>query len=263
MSFWGQSFIFDGIPSETHSLGIHTPDGSDASNMGSSNVELLTQEVWRKAKEYLLGVKHAENLEFDVSFRSENELTTADLNIIQKWLFGHQSYKQLQIVQYDMDTIYFNCFLMSPTVFRAGNLIKGVNATVRCDSPFGWTFPKVLSNDYVDVDVSETIVFNNLSDDNDYLYPEIIITMNSSGGDLVLTNSSDDDRVFSFAGLSADEIVTVKNELNIISSSTGLRRLDTFNKKWFRFTPGRNSILVEGNISNLTINYQFAKKMGG
>ena len=263
MSFWGQRFIFDGIPSETHSLGIHTPDGSDASNMGSSNVELLTQEVWRKPKVYLLGVKHGENLEFDVSFRSERELTTADLNLIQKWLFGHQSYRQLQIIQYDMDTIYFNCFLTNPTVFRAGNLIKGVNATVVCDSPFGWTFTKALSNDYVDTDVSDIIVFNNLSDDNDYMYPETIITMNDSGGDLTVTNSNDNDRIFSFTGLSADEVVTIKNDLNIISSSTGLRRLGLFNKNWFRLVQGINSLSIEGNISNFTINYQFARKMGG
>jgi len=263
MSFWGNSFIFDGKPSEIFSLKIFTPDGSESTNPGSNDVELLTEEVYRKARTYLLGVRHSSVLEFDVSFISEAELTSADLGLIQGWLFGHNSYKTLQIVQADMDTTYFNCILKNPTVYKIGNLIYGVNVRVVCDAPWGWTFEKSLSNDYVVANVTDTIVFNNTSHDNDYLYPEVVFTMNSSGGDLTIENTDDASRQFIFTGLSPNEIMTVDNERNIISSSTGLRRLSTFNKNWFRFVKGYNFLDITGNISNLTINYQFARKLSG
>lgn len=263
MSFWGNSFIFDGIPSEVHSLTISTPDGGESTNPGSNDVELLTEEVYKKSRTYLLGVKHSSPLEFDITFTSERELSSVDLTLIQKWLFGHSMYKKLQIVQADMDNVYFNCFLKNPTVYKVGNKIQGINATVLCDAPWGWTFEKTLSNDYVIANVNDVIVFNNTSDDNDYLYPEIEFTMNSTGGDLTIENQNDDNRQFVFTGLSADEVMTIDNDRNIISSSTGLRRLSTFNKKWFRFAPELNTLAVSGNISNLTFTYQLARKLSG
>ena len=50
MSFWGSTFIFDGVPSETHSLYISSPDGGDVDVTGTSDVELYTEKVFRKPK---------------------------------------------------------------------------------------------------------------------------------------------------------------------------------------------------------------------
>lgn len=263
MSFWGATFVFDGVPSETHSLYISSQDGGSVDVTGSSDVELFTESVLRRSTPYLLGVQQSPVLEFDVSLNSPREITSVDLGIIQAWLFGHKQYKKLQIVQSDIQEVYYNCFLKNPRVNKDGNIIRGIRATVVCDAPWGWTFDKTKTYSYSSGDINENIIFNNISDDNGYLYPTVQFTMNEFGGNFTITNSSDGGRQFIFTDLTQNEVVTVNNDLNIISSSLGLRRLGSFNKKWFRMVRGVNQINFSGNVSEVKFTYKFAKKVSG
>jgi len=263
MSFWGASFIFDGKPSELYSLYIASPNGGDVDVTGSSNVELYVESLYRKSKNYLLGAKQSPALEFDVSFNSPREITSPDIGHIQSWLFGHSQYKKLQILQSDMQDVYFNCFLTNPQVNKVGNIIRGVKATVVCDSPFAWTFPRTKTYSFTDADVNSIVDFYNLSNDNDYNYPSLEITANEFGGDFSISVSQDNDRLFEFTGLTSGEIITINNELGTISSSTALRRLSNFNKNWFRLVKGRNTITFSGSLSQVDMTYQFARKVGG
>jgi len=258
MSFWGYTFVFDGVPSETYNLYISTPEGGGLTEgAGSGDVELLTQTVFRNPKPYLLGVQQAPVLSFDIQVLSPDELMMDDIRIIQSWMFGQQTYKKLQVVQYDMKPYYFNCFLTSPRIVKTGNKINGMSGTVVCDSPFAWEFEKTFTHDTS----NDSFTIYNSSDDNYYTYPTITITMDSFGGDFTLTNTNDNSRVFEFIGLDADEVVTIDNERNIITSSTGLRRLSYFNKNWFRMIRGGNSISVSGNHAGFSIAYNPARKV--
>ena len=263
MSFWGASFIFDGIPSELHSLYISSPDGGEVDTNGSSNVELYVENLYRKSKNYLLGAKQSPALEFDVSFNSPREITSPDVGHIQSWLFGHNQYKKLQILQSDMQDVYFNCFLTEPRVNKVGNIIRGIKAKVICDSPFAWTFPRTKTYSFTDADVNQTVNFFNLSDDNDYNYPSLVITTNEFGGDFNISLTQDNSRLFEFTGLTPNETVTINNELGTISSSTSLKRLSNFNKNWFRLVRGLNTITFTGSLSQVDMTYQFARKVGG
>ena len=80
-------------------------------------------------------------------------------------------------------------------------------------------------------------------------------------GDITITNRSDNNRVFSFTGLSPSEILTVDNSLQQISSSTDLKRMSNFNKKFFRLIPGINTIRFKGNVSSIAMTYQFVAKI--
>lgn len=264
MSFWGSTFIFDGVPSELYGLYISSSsDGGDVEIAGSSDVETFTESVLRKSKRYLLGVQQTPVLSFDIFFNSPREITSVELGNIQAWLFGHSQYKILQIVQADIQEVYYNCFLKNPRVHKVGNIVRGIRATVECDAPWGWTFEKTKTYTYVDDDINDDIVFNNISDDNGYLYPILEFTMNTLGGNLIITNSDDNDRQFIFTDLLQDEVITIDNDKNIISSSTGLNRLSNFNKKWFRMVRGLNRINISGNISQLVMKYEFARKVVG
>lgn len=263
MSFWGATFVFDGRPSELYSLYIASPDGGSVNTTGSSDVELYVENIYKKSRNYLLGTTQSPALEFDVSFNSPREITSPELGEIQAWLFGHSQYKKLQIVQSDMHDVYFNCFLKSPRVHKVGNIIRGIRATVVCDSPFAWTFPRTKTFSFTDADVNQTIDFFSISDDNDYYYPSLVVTMNEFGGDFNMSVSQDNGRLFEFTSLVPSEILTINNDLGIISSSTALKRLSNFNKNWFRLVRGKNSITFTGAISQVDMTYQFAKKMGG
>jgi phage-related protein len=105
-------------------------------------------------------------------------------------------------------------------------------------------------------------VFNNKSDDKGaYLYPKLVITMNNSGGNVTITNSSDASRVFSFTGLLTSEVITIDNSLQQITSSTGLLRMSNFNKKFFRLIPEINNLRFQGNIASIDMTYQFVAKI--
>ena len=95
MSFFGSSFIFDGTPSDIYNLYISTPDGGETDNTGSTNVTILKDVVFRRPVAYLLGVQQAPVLEFEVSFNSPGEISAQDAQVIQRWLFGKQTYKNL------------------------------------------------------------------------------------------------------------------------------------------------------------------------
>ena len=270
MSFNARTFVYDGIPSETYNLNISSGLSSSVVNAvelntnGSNDVKLLTENILRRPTEYLYFAQQYPTLEFDASITANSELTSQDANLCQKWLFGRQVYKPMQIMQFDMQNIFFNCFLIKPKILRVGNEIVGFDFTVHCDTPFGAkTFPQTLSYDYGDDVASASFKFFNDSDNNYYSYPSLSITMNNIGGNITLTNVQDNNRQFQLTGLLANEVITINNDLQIITSSLGLQRLGNFNLNWFRLLPNLNTILVQGNISNLSMTYYFDKKIGG
>ena len=109
--------------------------------------------------------------------------------------------------------------------------------------------------------MDDDIVFTNKSDNSDYLYPSLVITMNSFGGDVTITNSSDANRVFEITSLTAGEIITVDNDRGMLTSSLDLRRMGSFNKLWFRMPQGRNEFNISGNVESVVMSYDFARKV--
>ena len=197
MSFWGKRFIFDSIPSERYSLVMTSGDGESSISNASGNVELITQDVFRRPIPYLLGVKPDKPLQLTASITTTNgEITIEDARLIQKWLFSHLEYKKLHIVQTDMPDYYFNCILTDPKIRRVGNIIRGFDFTIQCDSPFGgwgntvteslektdyaYNVVKETNGDgflYSYTETSQTKTIYNLSDSPDYNYPIIKIYM--------------------------------------------------------------------------------------
>lgn len=264
MSFYGRTFVFDGVPSENYSLTISSGSSGEETTNLPGDVKLYTEKIFRRTNEFLLGVEIAPVLEFPVSFMTDNEeLTAKDLEITSKWLFGKRNYCKLKIMQEDMQDVYFDCFLLSPKIVRVGNIVRGVTAQVYCKDAWAVTDSKSTTYTFTPPVVSQTIIHNNLSDDSGYVYPNMVITAGDSGGTITLTNTSDANRVFQFLALQGNEVLTVNNSLQIITSSTGLRRLSNFNKNFFRLKSGRNAITVNGEISSLVISYPLARKIGG
>jgi phage-related protein len=268
MAFFGRSFIYDGVPSETYGLYISNIDASAINeSMASSSMEVKEQKIFRRPAPYFLGATPSPKLQFEFSAMSEDEIDADTFQLISRWLFSSRDYKKLQIDQEDIRNIYFNCMLVDPKIIRVGNLIRGFSATVQCDSPFAWMYPRTNVYTYTDPNVNNSpINFYNASDDaGSYLYPDsLIITMNNFGGDCTIVNMDDNNRLFYLANLSPNEVITMNCNLQTISSSTGLKRLGNFNKNYLRLVPGINHLLVSGNISSLSMTTKFiAKKIAG
>lgn len=267
MAFFGRSFIWDGTPSELYGLYIASID-SDAVNasMGSSSMEIVEKKIFRRPAPYFLGATPSPKLQFEMSAFSENEIDASAFEEIQKFLFSSRSYKRLQVDQPDMQNIYFNCILNDPKIQRIGGLIFGLSFTVTCDSPYAYKFPLITAYNYTASVVDSTETFYNMSDDDgSYLLPnEIVITINNEGGDVSVTNLDDGSRVMNFTNLQPNEVLTISSLYQTIESSTDLKRMGNFNKKFLRLVPNRNRLRIQGNLSSFVMTNTFiAKKIGG
>lgn len=263
MSFYATSFTFNGVPSETHSLRIYSNSAESTSNL-PGDVRIYGEKLFKRTDFYFYGASVEPTLEFPVMFITDNtELTAKDLEQISSWLFGQSNYGELRIVQPDMQDVYYNCFLTDPKIYRVGNIIRGVSATVRCRQPWGLTKSKTYTYSFTPNASNAEIRHFNGSDHSGYTFPILELTVDAFGGAFTITNTSDDDRIFSFTGLLSNEVVTVNNSLQIVTSSTGLRRLSLFNKNFFRLVQGLNVLTVDGHIKTLKISYAQARKIGG
>lgn len=273
-NFYGKSFVFNDIPSETYGLFVIN-FGSSSSDKGSggADVQLFLQEIYRRPKPYLFGVSQKPTLEFEFTFGSEQPLSAEMRSVIEGWLFGQLGYKKLQIVQDDLLNVYFNCFLTNPQIYYVGNVAYGFTCKVICDLPWGLEFSKSLTRTYGGGVANETIVFFNGSANNDYLFPIFDFAVSAVGNSITVTNNSDNARIFAFTGLTANSVINVDNDLKIIQETLGggllvpfatnVNIISKFNKNWFRLVPGYNQIQISGGISYLTMTYQFARKVGG
>jgi len=265
MAFYGSDFMFDGKPSRLYGLFLANFDSSMIKSPAGSDIEAFKRYTYRRARPYLYGVSPTPVLEFPITIVSHQYIDATTRSLIEAWLFGHKGYKKFQPIQSDLSNVYYNCLLKNPKSVFVGNLQMGIECTVEADAPWGWLTEKTTTKTFAGSSlVNDTFSFYNSSADNDYLYPELIITTNVSGCNISITNNTDSGRVFSFSDVAANEVLTVDNDRQIISSSTGLtNRLGKFNKKWFRLLPGNNNITVAGGISSIDIVHQFAKKVGG
>jgi len=265
MSFWGRNFSYGTFNSENYNIFISSPNGGDISTNGSSDVSLYTQEIFRRPTPYFYGVTQNKVLEFDVSFRTPYELDAQDYEAIAAKLFGQQTYQKLQIDQYDIQDIYFNCFFKSPKMDKVGNIVRGITATVVCDSPWAWKFPQTTAYTFpIPITSIDNRTFINLSDNAFFTLPKVTFTMDRFGGDARFQSIQNTGTISVFTGLSPYETITMDNDLQIITSSTGLKRLSNFNKQWFKLVRGENLIRFSlGNMATWSMETKFAKKFGG
>jgi len=262
--YYGRTFIFDGIESERYGLYLGEFSGSgDATNPGGGDTEVLTQKIYRRPKLLLLGAEQTPVLTFQLSMYSEDEISAQSFSEIGAWLFGQSAYKVLRICQPDMQEIGFNCFLTQPQIIRVGNIVQGISCTVVCDSPFAWREPKVYTYSYNAnaYSITDSINFLNESANAAYTYPTgIVITANIFGGSLTVTNVTDANRQFILT-LSPGEVVTINNDLQLISSSINSYPISQFNLHFLRLLPGYNQLTVSGNISSMVITSPIAVKI--
>lgn len=262
MAFYARSFTYGGIMSELYGLLISSSDSGESSSP-AADVELRTQEIFRRPVRYFYGTTPAKALEFDVNFRtSEEDLTAEDAALAQRWLFGSQNYNKLRVQQPDMQDTYFNSIFINPEIIRAGNLIRGFNATAICDSPFAYTMSR--SQTYITNGAELSYTVFNSSENNYYTYPQIVATMLGVGGSFKIVNVTDNNRTLEFTELSGAEVLTINNDFQIITSSTGLKRLNnaTYPIQFFRLVPGINSITISGQVYSTSISYTPMKRMG-
>lgn len=259
MSFYGYSFVFDDVSSEMFGLKIGYLDSGKKDSDAGANIDIVESNIRRKSKPYFFGTQLSTPLEIPMVVFSEKILDTWDRSAINKLLFGKQDYSDLQIIQGDMEGYHYRCLLKDPQDTYIGNMPYAKSFKMRLDDSWAWSSEMLFS---YEITTPQTIMFNNMSDDTNYLYPIISFTLTGANTGLSIQNITDSGRTFQFSTLSALEYVYVDNYRQIITSSTGLNRVDNFNLRFFRLLSGFNELLITGS-SNIIFRMKFAKKIGG
>lgn len=263
MAFYGCDFLFDGQFSQNYGLKIMSINGSNVTNSSSgSNTEIFSESVYKNPTKFNYGASQSEVLSFEMEITSELPIMAINRSKIQKWLFGKINPCKLQIVQPDMQTIYFNCYLLNPKATYICDVCHGYTFTVECDAPWAWQLPKTYKFESFDSNIN----FYNDSDNCDYTYPLIKITANSSiigSGDVTIINKSDNNRITTFTDIHPNEVITINNQAQSITSSEGRLLSESFNKKFFRLLCGQNVLDISGELSKIEITYSNARKVGG
>ena len=260
MSFWATKFIFDGIVSDSYGLmcGKLNSSGEDSSSSGAA-VEIIEEYIPRRVKPYFYGTQFAEKLEFQIDIFSESVIDRYLVQAIEQWLFGNRVYKKLQILQCDMYDTYFNCIISKGEVISVGNEVIGFSCTVICDSPWGWG--KKVTQNIPSVAVDQTIEIVNSSDDTSYLYPNVTLYSSEQQFNIRIINTSDNNREMAFTSLVSGETLTINNDIKLVESNKG-GIYERFNGVYLRLIRGRNLVRFVGNLTNISIEYIPARKVG-
>jgi len=263
MAFYGAEVIYDGVPSSLYDLTIGSFDTGDVDSPAGSEMTIYEKYIYRKSKAFYFGRTLNTPLEFSMTLISKNPIDGATRSAIQKLFLGQTSYKNFQIVQPDIaDTVFQTLFTSAENKY-IGNVQRGITLKGHVNGPFGYTFPRVFSQTFTGNNViNYDFTFYNDSHDNDYLYPIVEFSLNSVGNNFQLTNITDNNRVFLFSSMSPGETVTIDNYRQTVVSDTGLLRLSSFNKKWFRLVPGANNLNVQAGIGTFEMSYSLARNIG-
>ncbi len=260
MSFWATKFIFDGIVSDSYGLmcGKLNSSGEDSSYSGAT-VEIIEEYIPRRVKPYFYGTKFSEKLEFQIDIFSETVIDRYLVQAIEQWLFGNRTYKKLQIIQCDMYDTYFNCIITKGETISVGNEVIGFSCTIVCDSPWGWG--KQVTKHISAIELDQTIEIINSSDDTSYLYPVLSLYSPEQQSNVRIINTSDNNRELNFTSLISGETLTIDNDIKLVESDkAGI--YDRFNGVYFRLIRGRNLVRFVGNLTNISVIYIPARKVG-
>nr|WP_294372058.1 phage tail domain-containing protein [uncultured Ruminococcus sp.] len=139
MSFYGCSFIFDGVPSEEYGLRIYGFDNTAQGN-GSvgTNIAILEDRTLRSSTPIHYGVSNNSPLSFDLVFGALEPLDRYDVAAIAGWLTGHAQYKPFTIVQPDMELFHFKVIVTSIEIVPWSGCPIAFKATIQCDCPFAY-----------------------------------------------------------------------------------------------------------------------------
>lgn len=235
MAFEAEYILYDGISSERFGLHLYNENGGLDTTSGPS-FSILRAPLQGGLKYVSLGKEDIDPIRVELKFFSKEPLDSTLQGAIHKWLIGKPDYRELHILQPDMNTLRIGCIFHELEFIQNGNETVGVFVAGEGDSCY------FRGNDVETLFYGSKGVFSimNLSDTNEYVSPVIEFTMPAAGGNLSIVNTSNGNEEFLFEDLSGDEKITVDNQTKIIRSSLTYRRLGNFNKSWIRLVPGKN-----------------------
>lgn len=266
MSFVGSEFIFNGTSSLEFGLYLYTQIGNASQETAqfAASPKFQEDKPLRRYRSLCYGAAFEDNLKFKLVFGANPALADSrrpydrsDLEKIASWLTGHTEYQWLYIVQDDMESVRYHCYISGLQSVEVGSHQWGFQCDVVCDSPFGYLTPKTYS---YTLNGTRTVMLRNRSSMNGYYSPALRF---SGAGDFSISNQTDSGRTMRFSGIPASAgTITVDSENQIIQAESGLNLYPYFNFKFLRLVRGDNTLVLSGS-GKLDIMCEFPINIGG
>lgn len=266
MAFWGGAFVFDGIPCEEYELMVYDV-GSHAQSERkfASGVTIVEEKIPTRWKPLFYGVKHENKLKFTMVFglndqrvSANDPLSVQEMETIASWLTANDDYCWLEIIQPDMEAVRYRCMITGLEVIEYGWIPWALKATVECDSPYGYLYPKEFTFS------SGRNTLYSKSSHGGYYYPKLEISM-ASGGDITIENLSDEGRSFRMTGVpTAVKKISVDCDTGVITSDAGINLYPYCNFQFLRLVRGENILNIScSGSTKVTVLCEFPYNTGG
>lgn len=265
---YGSHFEFDGQSSRQFKLIIVNVETERLRSL-SGAIEGSTVFDKKAKRRRLINTTYDNSpLSFEVDIVTDDATTihNEQRRKIEKWLFNRNKYckfyldladdrrcETFEYVNGQRKRLYLNCRFVNPEKLEYFNGIVGYRATMELDSGY-WmqeaiTYEFNLQNQPPD---TQRVIVHVDSDIDDYIYPYTLIIMQSGGGDVSITNLTDDNmRRTEFTDILTSSSIIINSATNYVSGY-----FDNFSSPNFpRLVDGDNEILIGGNVD--TVAFQF------
>lgn len=255
MAFEGCEFSFDGVSSHAYGLVIYNLGNYSQDDTFSypSTGSFLTERIPHHNSSFYYGSPEEDVAEFTLVFGASPEsydyrepINRWEAQEIASWLTKNDSYKWLEIEQYDLHPYRYRCLISELEALYIGGEHWGFQCTVTCDSPYGYTYPEETTISLGGGDTNA--IFHNKSTSNNDYYPLIEIAMN--GGDSVTIENLDlPNSSLQLTDLPGQSYtIKIDNDNQIITSDdlTDFNFYEHFNFQFFRLKRGDNTLKLSG-----------------
>lgn len=264
MSFTGSSFIYNGISSEMFGLMLcNFSSATQEAGVVGEKLSIQEDRIARRRTGLHYGVTDNEAKEFPIVFvaRDDNRrLDRYEIAQIGAWLTGDHEYKELTIVQSDMEGVFYRCLITELEQIVVGMRTVGFTATVSCDGPYAY---RRMASTNAEISGSTPLLYRNFSNVKGYYFPEIEIQC--TGSSLSIQNQTDG-TAFILSGMpSGTRTITIDCQNQVMTSSDGINLYQYWNvdtAKYFpRMVRGDNDLVMTGT-GKITIQNVFSWNVG-
>ena len=255
----GNTFTYNGKSSEPYGLRFLIMNTEENKEIGGV-LEYTTFKNNKSPNTIIQDTNYNSVFEIEIEIISEHKLDD-NIDEIYDWLLNQPNFRKLYID--NNDEFYYNCVFTSASYISGstneGYGIYGIKATIKCDSTFMW---KEVEYTYTSTELSNVVTHENISNVREYTYPTLIIKTGSTGGNIIVQNVSDNNRLTTFTRTLANDTITLSYSPALVRSYLNDNDelvYESFNKKFFRLLQGTNKIGIVGDISEITLKYKIGR----
>lgn len=249
-------FVFDGESSQSYGLYICDIAGKSQSDVSFGNkASIIEARTIGRLTPLHFGVNyHGAPLQFKLVFGRDTPVDRFEFERISLWLTGHQDYKWLQIVQPDMQHVFYKCLITELTPITVAWTPYGFEATVTCDCPYAYGREEIIM---ADVDGETEITVPNMGSVREPIRPLVSFLHSGDNDTLSITNETDASRKMLLEGIPTGNYTIMIDNHNGIIRGEGVTYnfYQSFNMNFLRLLQGNNNLVVCGK-GMLVIKYR-------